>query len=99
MERVISTHSSGFLMVLLQGSLNVLRDFVNTKLKLKITLDFRGELFQHAQRLSLAYHDSTYSGKLIYLLNNQTGAVAGMLMTIPALVQSLLTFTGMMVAL
>jgi ABC-type multidrug transport system fused ATPase/permease subunit len=36
---------------------------------------------------------------LIYLLNNQTGAVAGMLMTIPALAQSLLTFIGMMAVL
>lgn len=96
---MIATVSAGFLMVLLQGSLNVLRDYVNTKLKLKLTLDFRSELFQHAQRLSLAYHDSTYSGKLIYLLINQAGAVAGMLMTIPALAQSLLTFIGMMTVL
>jgi ATP-binding cassette subfamily B protein len=91
--------SAGFLMVLLQGSLNVLRDYVNTKLKLKITLDFRGDLFQHAQRLSLAYHDSTYSGKLVYLLNNQTDAVAGLLMTLPVLAQALMTFIGMFVIL
>jgi len=96
---MVAVVSAGFLMVLLQGSLNVLKDYVNTKLKLKITLDFRGELFQHAQRLSLAYHDSTYSGKLVYLLNNQTGAVAGILMTIPVLAQSFLTFIGMMVIL
>lgn len=96
---MIAVVTAGFLVVLLQGSLNVLKDYVNTKLKLKLTLDFRGELFEHAQRLSLAYHDNNYSGKLVYLLNNQTDAVAGMLMTIPALTQSLLIFIGMMVVL
>lgn len=92
---MIAVVVTGFFMVLLQGVLNVVRDYANTKLKLKITLDFRGDLFQHAQRLSLAYHDSNYSGNLVYLLNNQTGAVAGMLMTIPNLAQALITFIGM----
>lgn len=92
---MIAVVVAGFIVVLLQGALNVIRDYVNTKLKLKITLDFRGDLFQHAQRLSLAYHDSNYSGKLVYLLNNQTGAVAGLLMTIPNLAQALMTFIGM----
>lgn len=87
--------TSGFLVVLLQNSLHVLREYVNTTLKLKISLDFRGDLFQHAQRLSLAYHDSHYSGKLVYLLNNQAEAVAGLLMTLPLLTQSALTFIGM----
>jgi ABC-type multidrug transport system fused ATPase/permease subunit len=86
---------SGFLIVLLQNSINVFREYVNTKLKLKITLDFRGDLFQHAQRLSLAFHNSTYSGKLVYLVNNQSNAVAGLLVTLPTLGQSTLTFIGM----
>ena len=87
--------ASGFFVVLLQNGLIVARGYVNTSLKLKISLDFRSELFQHAQRLSLAYHDSNYSGKLVYLLNNQADAVAGLLMTLPVLAQSILTFIGM----
>ena len=90
---------SGFLIVLLQNALNVFREYVNTKLKLKITLDFRGELFRHAQRLSLAFHDKTYSGKIIYLLNNQSNAVAGLILTIPSLSQAVLTFIGMFVVM
>lgn len=86
---------SGFLIVLVQNSLNVFREYVNTKLKLRITLNFRGELFRHAQRLSLAFHDKTYSGKIIYLLNNQSNAVAGLILTIPSLAQAVLTFIGM----
>jgi ABC-type multidrug transport system fused ATPase/permease subunit len=72
---------------------------VNTKLKLKITLDFRGELFRHAQRLSLSFHDKTYSGKIVYLLNNQSNAVAGLILTIPSLAQAVLTFIGMFVVM
>lgn len=89
----------GFFVVLLQNVLNVIREYINTTLKLKITLNFRGDLFQHAQRLSLAYHDSNYTGKLVYLLNNQADAVAGILMTVPMLVQNALTFIGMYVIL
>ena len=89
--------AGGFLIVLLQNALNVFRQYVNTRLKLGITLDFRGDLFQHAQRLSLAFHDQHYSGKLVYLLNNQSDAVAGLIMTLPTLAQSLLTFVGMLV--
>ena len=87
--------AAGFLIVLLQNGLQVFREYVNTQLKLRITLDFRVDLFQHAQRLSMAYHDSTYSGNLVYLLNNQADAVAGLIMTVPTLAQSLLTFIGM----
>jgi ATP-binding cassette subfamily B protein/subfamily B ATP-binding cassette protein MsbA len=87
--------SSGFFVVLLQNSLHVLREYLTTRLKLRISLDFRGDLFQHAQRLSLAYHDRHYSGKLVYLLNNQAEAVSGLLMTLPLLAQSSLTFIGM----
>jgi len=90
---------SGFLVVLVQSTLNVFREYVNTKLKLQITLNFRGELFRHAQRLSLAFHDKTYSGKIVYLLNNQSNAVAGLILTIPSLALALLTFIGMFVVM
>ena len=92
---MIAVVTAGFGLVLLQNILNVLREYLNTRLKLKMTLNFRGDLFQHAQRLSLAYHDNTYSGKLVYLLNNQADGVAGLLMTVPVLAQSMLTLIGM----
>ncbi len=86
---------AGLVLVLLQNVLTVLREYLTTRLNLKITLDFRGELFQHAQRLSLAYHDRNYSGKLVYVLTNHADAAAGLVMTVPALAQSALTFVGM----
>ena len=54
----------------LSGLLNVLTTYLNTKLELAMTLDFRSDLFQHAQRLSMAYHDQRRSGMLIYIINS-----------------------------
>jgi len=60
-----------------------------------MVLDFRSELFQHAQRLSLAFHDQKRSGMLIYAINGQGDAVAALVMVIPSLGQSLITLVGM----
>ena len=75
--------------------LDVLENYVNTRLNLSIGLDFRGDLFQHAQRLSMSYHDQRRSGMLIYLINYQCGAGPGLIMAVPPLAQSVLTLAGM----
>jgi len=36
----------------------------------------RSDLFRHAQRLSLAYHDQRRSGMIIYAINSQADAAA-----------------------
>src|SRR4051812_12220549 len=51
----------GVMVVLLQHGLSVLDNFVNTKIDLGMILDFRSDLFRHAQRLSLAFHDQRRS--------------------------------------
>jgi ABC-type multidrug transport system fused ATPase/permease subunit len=86
---------AGLAVALLHNLLNVLSNYVQTKLEQKMMLDFRSDLFAHAQRLSLAYHDQKRSGMLIYIVNGQGDAVAGMIMIIPALAQSFLTLIGM----
>jgi ABC-type multidrug transport system fused ATPase/permease subunit len=58
-------------------------------------LNFRSDLFQHAQRLSMAYHDRRRSGGLIFAINFQADNAAGLVMTIQPLVQSALTLVGM----
>ncbi len=80
---------------LLVNGLHVLSNYANTKLEQFITLDFRSELFLHAQRLSLAFHDRRRSGMLIYMINAQGDAPAGLIMTIPLLGEALLTLVGM----
>ncbi len=86
---------AGVLVVLLQGLLSLLREFITTRLKLQITLAFRSELYEHAQHLSLAYHDRADSGELAYVMTDHAGAAAGLAMTVPVLLQHLLTFVGM----
>src|SRR5207244_1652144 len=58
--------------------------------------DFRSDLFEHAQRLSLTFHDQKRSGMLIYAINAQADAAARLVMAIPPLAQSVLTLVGML---
>ena len=85
----------GLLLTLVSNGLRVLDEYVNTTIHESVVLDFRSELFQHAQRLSLAFHDQRRTGQLIFAINGQGDAAAGLMMTVPPLVQSALTLVGM----
>src|SRR5438128_9091853 len=56
---------AGLAITLMENGLRVLGSYVNTRLELGMALEFRSDLFQHAQRLSLAYHDQSRSGMVI----------------------------------
>jgi ABC-type multidrug transport system fused ATPase/permease subunit len=85
----------GLSVALLTNGLAVIGNYVNTKIQQFITLDFRSELFLHAQKLSLAFHDRRRSGMVIYMINSQGDAPAGLILTIPMLAESALTLIGM----
>lgn len=87
---------TGFLLALVHSALTVLDNYANTKIDQSMVLDFRSDLFQHAQRLSLTFHDQKRSGMLIYAINAQADAAARLVMAIPPLVQSGLTLIGML---
>lgn len=93
---LIAAVSAGVVVTLLMHGLTVLDNYVNTRIEQSMVLDFRSDLFQHAQRLSLAFHDRRRSGNLIYAINSQGDAAARVVMTIPPLAQSVLTLTGML---
>lgn len=86
---------AGLGLALIENGLSVLESYVNTKLDQRMVLDFRSDMFQHAQRLSLAFHDRSRTGELMYSINNQASAVGGITMTFPPLAQSALTLVGM----
>ena len=67
----------------------------DTKLQLGMGLDVRSELFQHAQRLSLSFHDQRKTSKLMYAINGQADAAAQLVMTVPQLAQNVFTLVGM----
>ncbi len=85
----------GLMLALIHNGFSVIESYVKTKLEQRIILDFRSDLFEHAQRLSLAFHDNRRSGMLIYSINNQGDAVVGLIMIVPTLVQSFITLVGM----
>ena len=85
----------GVVLTLLHNGLTVLDNYVNTRMDQSMVLDFRSDLFRHAQRLSLSFHDQRRSGMLIYAINSQADAAARLVMAIPLLAQSLLTLIGM----
>jgi ATP-binding cassette subfamily B protein len=92
---LVLTVIAGLVLTFASSGLNVLDNYVNTKIDQNMVLGFRSDLFQHAQRLSLTFHDQRRSGRLIYAINFQADAAARLVMTIPPLVQSGLTLLGM----
>ena len=87
---------AGFLITAAEQGITVLDDYVSTKLEQKMVLDFRSDLFQHAQRLSLTFHDENATGGLMYRINNQADAMGSITTSIAPLLQALLTLVGML---
>lgn len=85
----------GLAIVVVHNALTVLHSYVNTGFEQRMILDFRSDMFQHAQRLSLAFHDRSRSGGLIYAVNFQASAAASVIMSVQPLVQSGITLVGM----
>ena len=80
---------------LLAGSTLVVERYLATNIDLRTTLDFRGDLIRHLQRQSLAYHDDSRVGVLLFRINQQAPGLGYMLVALPDLGQSVLTILGM----
>jgi ATP-binding cassette subfamily B protein len=88
---------AGLVIVAIENALTVVHSYVTTTFEQKMILDFRSDMFQHAQRLSLAYHDQKRSGQMIYAINYQANAAAGVVMAAQPLAQSAITLVGMFI--
>jgi ABC-type multidrug transport system fused ATPase/permease subunit len=86
---------AGLGVTILFNSMSVAQNFVDTTLDQRMVLDCRSDLFQHAQRLSLAFHDQSRTGMLMYTINYSASAVGAIFTAILALAQSLITLVGM----
>jgi len=84
-------------LTLTSGVLTVVTEFVTTRVNERMVLDLRSDMFKHAQRLSLGYHDDKQTGVLMYQINNQADALGAVVVALPPLLQSLLTLVGMVV--
>lgn len=87
--------AGGFALTILSNLLMVMSSFVETRLSQGMILNFRSDLFQHAQRLSMSFHDRRKSGGLIFAINFQADNAAGLVMSLQPLAVSLLTVVGM----
>ncbi|MDQ3818367.1 MAG: ABC transporter ATP-binding protein/permease, partial [Acidobacteriota bacterium] len=87
---------AGLFVTLMENLFGVCDEYLQTKLHLRMILDVRSDLFQHAQRMSMAFHDQRRSGKLIFAINNQGGAVADIIQSVQPLLQNILTLVGML---
>lgn len=88
---------AGLVLVLLRNAMTVLHEYVNTKLHQRLVLDFRSDLFEHAQRLSVSYHDSTPTGMLTTQINLLPDQAGDIVIGLPPLVQSGITLVGMFI--
>lgn len=88
---------AGLLLVVISNGMSVLHEYVNTKLHQRLVLDFRSDLFEHAQRLSVSYHDTKSSGQLMTQINLLPDAAGDLLVGLPPLVQSAVTLVGMFI--
>jgi ABC-type multidrug transport system fused ATPase/permease subunit len=93
---LVLTVAAGFVIAVLVGVLNVITTYLKTKLEIAMTLDFRSDLFQQAQRLSMAYHDQRRSGMVIYIINSLAGAAPSVIMSSLPFGQNVLTLAGML---
>ncbi|HET7428373.1 MAG TPA: ABC transporter ATP-binding protein [Gaiellales bacterium] len=90
---------AGLLITGAQHGLAVVDNYVNTKLDQSLVLDLRSDLFRHVQRLSLAFHDRTRTGQMMFEINNQASGIGAIVVAIPPLLQSIITVAGMFVIL
>jgi ATP-binding cassette subfamily B protein len=81
----------------MQGVFGLLEEYITAKVDQYMTLEFRSDLFRHAQRLSFAYHDQRRTGQFIALINLQAASAGNIIVAIPPILQSVATLVGMLV--
>lgn len=94
---LVSMVGLSFLLTVTQNALAVFTDYVNAKLEQRMVLDLRADLFAHAQRLSLTFHDASRTGEMMSRINYQASSIGAITVAFPPLIESVLTVVGMLV--
>jgi ABC-type multidrug transport system fused ATPase/permease subunit len=66
----------GIVVRLLNNVLDILGNYLKSRVNDGMTLAFQADLFNHLQRLSFSYHDQSSVGDSLYRLNNDTGFIS-----------------------
>ena len=88
---------AGFALTVLGNGLTVWQTAIDAKIEQRMILDFRSDLFQHAQRLSLAFHDARRTGELMSRINYAAASVGNVVMAFPPMLQAGLSLIGMLI--
>jgi ATP-binding cassette subfamily B protein len=89
--------AAGFLILVAANAINLLRDYLNAKADQNMVLDFKAELFEHVQGLSMSFHDQRSSGQLMSRINWQAPSLGSIVMAFPPVLEAALTLIGMLV--
>jgi ABC-type multidrug transport system fused ATPase/permease subunit len=87
----------GFLISIMSHGLRVINDYVNARVEQNMVLDLRSKLFDHCQNLSLTFHDNRMTGQLMQIVNMQSAAIGGIVMSFPPMFESILMLIGMLI--
>ena len=85
------------LISIVNNGLTVFNTYLQARIEQGMILRFRTDLFQHAQRLSLTFHDRQRTGDFMYRINYSSASVGEVPMMVPQLAQAALTLVGMFV--
>jgi ATP-binding cassette, subfamily B, bacterial len=86
---------AGLVVVVVAHGLTVINSYLDSKLEQSMVLDLRSDLFEHAQRLSLTFHDERKTGELMARINYAASSLGVVIMAFPPIAQSVLTLVGM----
>jgi ATP-binding cassette, subfamily B, bacterial len=93
---LISMILGRFLIVVVGNGFTVLTHYLGAKTEQNMVLDLRSDLFNHAQRLSLTFHDERQTGALMSQINIQAAAVGNIVMVVPPIAEAAVTLIGML---
>jgi ABC-type multidrug transport system fused ATPase/permease subunit len=94
---LVSMVVARFLIIAVGNGFTVLNHYLGSKAEQNMVLDLRSDLFAHAQRLSLTFHDGRQTGALMSQINTQAAAVGNIVMVVPPIAESVLSLVGMLV--
>jgi len=93
---LISMLVGRFLIVVVGNGFTVLNHYLGAKTEQNMVLDLRSDLFSHAQRLSLTFHDERQTGALMSQINIQAAAMGNIVMVVPPIAEAAVTLVGML---
>ena len=87
----------GIALKLVGTVLNIVGDYLKSRVNDSMTQNFKADLFNHFQRLSFKYHDQTSVGDTMYRLNHDTGWINSLIWgNFRHILTSLITLTVML---